>query len=254
MFSSGVSAAVKGLRPDAKVIAVETERTNSFNNSLQHGKPTYTELGPTLADGLSVRLVGVNAFLTACKHIDDSLVVGEEWVALAILKLIEVEKSVVEGAGATALATAMSGKLNQFKGKRVVLIASGGNMDTTVLGRCIERGMAAEGRLIKLKVTVKDRPGSIAEVCSHLADMGVSIKDMMFERAWVLSDVFSVELKLVCETRNAEHAMELIQRLKKLYKRVKYVDFPNMSNGSYITVQDKSDRKDTKEQKSNCKC
>lgn len=217
---------------------METEKTASFSNSLEQGKPTYTNLGPTLADGLSVRLVGFNAFATAKKNIDKCIVVSEDWVALAILKFVEIEKSVVEGAGATALAAAMSGQLDEFKGKKVVLVVSGGNMDTTVLGRCIERGMAAEGRLIKLKVTVKDRPGSIAEVCNHLADMGVSIKDMLFERAWILSDVFSVELKLVCETRNEEHAMELINTLKKLYKKVKYVDFPSTHEGHYITLED----------------
>lgn len=103
---------------------------------------------------------------------------------------------------------------------RVVILLCGGNIDTTVLGRCLERGLAAEGRLHKFTVTVSDRPGGIAELCKMLATIGVSIKDIMHERAWIMSDVFTVAVKVVCETRDFEHANLLKEMLHKNYGNV----------------------------------
>lgn len=102
---------------------------------------------------------------------------------------------------------------------RVVLPLCGGNIDTTILGRCLERGLAAESRLLKFTVTVSDRPGGIAELCKALASIGVSIKDIMHERAW-LSDVFSVNVKVVCETRDRNHAEQLKDLLDQNYHTV----------------------------------
>lgn len=103
---------------------------------------------------------------------------------------------------------------------RVVLPLCGGNIDTTILGRCLERGLAAEGRLVKFSVQVSDRPGGIAELCTLLASIGVSIKDIIHERAWIMSDIFSVDVKVVCETRDAEHAQQLKMILNKNYSKV----------------------------------
>lgn len=102
----------------------------------------------------------------------------------------------------------------------MVLPLCGGNIDTTILGRCLERGLAAEGRLLKFTVTVSDRPGGIAELCKMLASIGVSIKDIMHERAWIMSDIFSVDVKVVCETRDKEHAEQLKNMLHQNYQRV----------------------------------
>lgn len=100
----------------------------------------------------------------------------------------------------------------------------GGNIDTTVLGRCLERGLAAESRLLKFTVTVSDRPGGIAELCTTLASIGVSIKDIMHERAWIMSDVFSVDVKIVCETRDREHVEQLKNILQQNYYKVVFGD------------------------------
>lgn len=108
---------------------------------------------------------------------------------------------------------------------RVVLLLCGGNIDTTILGRCLERGLAAEGRLLRFTVTVSDRPGGILELCKTMASVGVSIKDIMHERAW-LRDIYSVEVKVVCETRDWEHSMELRQVLSKEYSHVVFNDVP----------------------------
>lgn len=114
---------------------------------------------------------------------------------------------------------------NTFQSFRVVLLLCGGNIDTTVFGRCLERGLAAEGRLMRFSVTVGDRPGGISELCALLAKLGVSIKDVMHERAF-LNDIHSVVVKVVCETRDWEHSEEMRKALQDKYKRVEFNDVP----------------------------
>ena len=115
---------------------------------------------------------------------------------------------------------------------RIVLNLCGGNIDTTILGRCLERGLAADGRLLKFSVTVSDRPGGIAELCRLISSIGVSIKDILHERAWVTRDVFSVEVKVVVETRDKEHVHELSELLKSNYRKVSIVDFSYKDDGA----------------------
>ncbi|TMW46601.1 hypothetical protein DOY81_008318, partial [Sarcophaga bullata] len=126
-------------------------------------------------------LLWYNALLTAAPLIDKMLVVQEEWIALAILRLVEEEKCVVEGAGASAFASILAGLVPELQGKKVVVVLSGGNIDTTVFGRCLERGLAAEGRLVKFIIEVPDCPGGINGLCDILTNLGVSIKDIMHE-------------------------------------------------------------------------
>ncbi|XP_012145060.2 L-threonine ammonia-lyase [Megachile rotundata] len=217
---AGVALALKTLHPNITIIGVESERCPSFYSARKADRPIHTPIESTLADGLAVPMVGYNAFATANPLIDKLVVVKEEWIAIAILKLVENEKCIVEGAGATGLAAILAGHLEELKGKRVVLPLCGGNIDTTILGRCLERGLAAEGRLLKFAVTVSDRPGGIAELCRMLASIGVSIKDIMHERAWIMADIFSVDVKVVCETRDKEHSEQLKNMLYQNYHRV----------------------------------
>ncbi|XP_047102892.1 L-threonine ammonia-lyase [Schistocerca piceifrons] len=223
---AGVALAVKSMFPDIKIIGVESEKCASFSSALKSKKPVYTPIQSTLADGLAVPKVGYNAFVTAAPLIDKMVVVKEEWIAVAILRLVELEKCVVEGAGAAGLAAILAGHLPEYKGKRIVLLLCGGNIDTTILGRCLERGLAADGRLVKFSVTVTDRPGGIAELCRIMAKLGVSIKDIMHERAWIKSDIFSVVVKVVCETRDMQHASQLRETLYKNYEKVVFGDIP----------------------------
>ncbi|KAL1455467.1 hypothetical protein WDU94_009558 [Cyamophila willieti] len=223
---AGVALAVKTLYPNIKIYGVESDRCASFSTALKNGKPTPVTVQPTLADGLAVPLVGWNAFVTAAPLIDKMVVVGEEWIAMAILRLVEMEKCVVEGAGASGLAAILSGQCDELVGKRVVLPLCGGNIDTTILGRCIERGLAADGRLVKFSVNLSDRPGGIAELCTILASVGVSIKDIMHERAWVTRDVFSVKVKVMCETRDMDHVKILKDVIHQNYNIVSFGDIP----------------------------
>uniref|UniRef100_A0AC35F6A6 ACT domain-containing protein n=1 Tax=Panagrolaimus sp. PS1159 TaxID=55785 RepID=A0AC35F6A6_9BILA len=224
---AGIATAIKTLYPNIQIIGVEADTCPAFTKSLEAGIPVVTQCLPTLADGLAVPLVGVNAFYTAKDYIDKMVQVSEQSIALAILRLLEWEKVCVEGAGATGIAALMSGKLPELKGKRVATILSGGNIDSTALGRCIDRGLVYDDRLIRFKVIVSDRPGGIAELAKILADSGASIKDMFMERAWVRQDVFSVNVKVVAETRNKEHVQELEKRLRERYEDVCFTQFEN---------------------------
>jgi len=219
---AGVAMAVKALEPKVLVIGVESEKCATFSAALENGKPVYTKCQSTLADGLAVPTVGVNAYATAAPLIDKMVRVTEEQIAISILRLVEVEKAVVEGAGACGLAAILSGALPELRGKRVVVPLCGGNIDTTILGRCLERGLAAEGRLCKFTVTVSDRPGGIAELTRLLAKLSVSIKDMLHERAWIRNDIYSVEVKVVAETISATETYRLRDALCAAYEQVRF--------------------------------
>ena len=214
---AGVAKAIKTIKPDVQIIGVQPERCQGWIKAMEAGKPVLTSTEPSLADGLNVPLVGVNAFATASPLIDRMVTVSEDWIAIAILRLVEMEKAVVEGGGAAGIAAILAGLLPELAGKTIVIPLCGGNIDTTLLGRCLDKGLAAEGRLVRFSVIVSDRPGGIAELACDLSELQVSIKDMQHERAWVKNDVFSVECSLMVETRNREHALEMFHKLRIKY-------------------------------------
>ena len=211
---AGVSLAVKSLRPKTKVIAVEAENVASFSAAMKAGAPTKIALQPTLADGLAIPQVGANAFATAREHVDQVVEVTEEQIAIAILRLIELEKTVVEGAAATPLAAVLSGKISELSGRRVVLLLCGGNIDPNILGRVIERGLVADGRLCRFTAVISDRPGGLAILSKQIAATGASVKQIVHERAFASSDVSTVSVLCTVETRNQEHFALLRAHLK----------------------------------------
>ena len=211
---AGVSLAVKTLRPQTKVIAVEAENVASFSAALEAGKPTKIALHPTLADGLAIPQVGANAFEIAHRFVDLAVTVTEEQIAIAILRLVELEKSVVEGAAATPLAACLSGKLEDLAGKKCVLLLCGGNIDPNVLSRVIERGLVADGRLCRFTAVISDRPGGLADLAAQIASAGASIKQVVHDRAFASSDVSTVNVLCTVETRNHQHLAELRAQLR----------------------------------------
>jgi threonine dehydratase len=211
---AGVSLAAKTLRPQTKVIAVEAENVASFSAALEAGKPTKITLRATLADGLAIPQVGANAFAVAREHVDEAITVTEEQIAIAILRLVELEKTVVEGAAATPLAAALFGKLPDLAGKRVVLLLCGGNIDPNVLSRVIERGLVGDGRLCRFTAVISDRPGGLALLSKQIAAAGASIKQVVHDRAFASSDVSTVNVLCTVETRNHEHFAQLRAQLK----------------------------------------
>jgi threonine dehydratase len=218
---AGVALAVKSLQPRVQIIGVQAERTASFDAALKNGAPVQIAMAPTLADGLAVPCVGEHAFAVARSRVDKTLIVSEHLIALAVLRLVELEKSVVEGAGAVPLAALLSGRLPELRGKKVVLPLCGGNIDTNMLGRIIERGLAADGRLCQLTANISDRPGGLARFASILADEGASVRDVEHDRAFAGDDVSQVVVHCVIETRDRDHAVRVRQRLEREGFRVK---------------------------------
>jgi len=211
---AGVSLAVKTLRPTAKIVAVEAENAASFSAALAADEPTTITVLPTLADGLAIPKVGTHAFQIARPLVDFTVTVSEQEIALAILRLIELEKSVVEGAAATPLAACMSGKLKELAGKRVVLLLCGGNIDPNVLSRVIERGLVADGRLGRFTAVISDRPGGLADLAAQIASTGASVKQVVHDRAFASPDVSAVNVLCTVETRDHQHLAELRALLK----------------------------------------
>ncbi len=214
---AGISCAVKTLRPDCKVYGVEPHFAASYTAALEAGEPVNAVVEPTLADGLAVPQVGGNAFEVARNYVDDTFLTTEREIAIACLRLIENEKMVVEGGGATGLTAILPGgplDLPENKGKTVAIPICGGNIDTTTLGRVIDRGLAADYRLVRFVATVSDRPGGIANLTKVLSDNGASIKDIYHERAWLHSSISNVQVKCIVETQGEKHTKKIREALR----------------------------------------
>ena len=217
---AGCALAIKTLKPDCLVVGVEADRCQSMSAALKAGKPTLVPSGATLADGLAVPTVGPRSFETCKDLIDIMVTVSERDIATALLRLVELEKLVQEGAGASGLAGILANKIPQLKGKTVAVALCGGNIDTSTLGYCIERGLVADGRLIKFEAVVSDRPGGISGLCAVIAEAGASIKHINHDRARLGEESHSVLVKVECECTGPDMAKDLIQRLDKNYKIV----------------------------------
>jgi threonine dehydratase len=217
---AGVSLAIKSLAPQVEIIAVQAANCPSFGAAMTAGQPVETPLRPTLADGLAISRVGDLAFELARPRVDRLVAVSEEDLSLAVLRLMELEKSVVEGAGAAPLAACLGHKLPELDGKRVVLLLCGGNIDLNVLDRIIERGLVADGRLCRFTAVVSDRPGGLAKITQLIADAGASIKDIEHDRAFSGADIMAVNVLCTVETADRQHIAELYRRLTKAGVRI----------------------------------
>jgi threonine dehydratase len=217
---AGIGTATKALRPEVRIIGVEAENAASLVAAIAARAPVDVALKPTLADGLAVSRVGIHSFATLQGVVDRVVTVDEASIALAILRLIELEKSVVEGAGATPLAAFLAGKLPELKGKRVVLVLCGGNIDLTMLDRVIEVGLVADGRLARFTVSITDRPGGLARLADVIASTGASIKEIVHDRAFSGPDLSEVRVVCVVETTGRAHIDELHRALATAGVRV----------------------------------
>jgi threonine dehydratase len=150
----------------------------------------------------------------ARQHVTRAITVSEELIALAILRLIELEKSVIEGAGAAPLAALLSGQLAELRGKNVAILLCGGNIDPLVLGRVIEIGLAADGRLARLVATISDRPGGLAHLASLIAACGASVQQITHDRVFSGPDVSSVRVVCDIETHDRQHIGQVIAALE----------------------------------------
>jgi threonine dehydratase len=212
---AGVATAVKSLKPKVRIIGVESAATRNLAAALKRGEPVRMPRRATLADGLATLGVGANAFAIARARVDEVVTVPEDAIALAILRMVELEKTVVEGAAAVPLAAMMAGKLPRLTGKRVVLAVCGGNIDPAILSRVIEKGLVHDGRLTRFTVVISDRPGGLAELSRVIAAAGASIKDIAHDRAFSGPDVSAVHAVCTVETRDRPHIAALRRRLSR---------------------------------------
>jgi threonine dehydratase len=211
---AGIGAAVKAKKPNVKIIGVEPYNAPTLERSLKAGKVVHVATSPTLADGLAVAETGKRCFEIAQRVVDQMILVDESEIARAVLKLLEHEKMVLEGAGAVPLA-ALMGRTSELDGKKVVLVLCGGNIDVTVLGRIIERGLAADGRLVRFVVDISDRPGSLAKLLAILGEVGASVKEVEHDRHFGPADVSMVRVNLILETKDRQHIEEVHLALQK---------------------------------------
>ncbi|RIK79702.1 MAG: threonine ammonia-lyase [Planctomycetota bacterium] len=210
---AGIGLALEHALPNAELIGVEPDHAAKYTAALAAGHCVVVPPQPTLADGLAIARVGENAFDIAKTCVDRVVTVDEQSLALAIVRLMEMEKSVVEGAGAAPLAALISGQLPHLAGKRVVLALCGGNIDLAILSRLIETALVADGRLTRFSAVISDRPGGLARLATVLADAGASIKEIAHDRAFAGPDVTAVRVVCTVETRDHAHAEELFARL-----------------------------------------
>jgi len=208
---SGVAFAIKQLKPSCKVIGVQAGVVASMYASRQAGKVTTVPDAATLADGIHVLTPGSLTFEMCQKYVDEIVTVSEDEIAAAILALLEVQKTVAEGAGATPVAACMSGKVDTTK--KTVCVVSGGNVDVTTLSRVITRGLTYGGRLATITTKLADRAGSLANLLNVVGGTGANVVRIHHEREDVNSEVNACVVSMVLETRNADHVQKIKDEL-----------------------------------------
>lgn len=205
---AGVAFAIKQLNPNIKVYGVQAAGAPSMFNSINDGEIQCLPSVSTIADGIAVKEPGSITFDVCRKYVDEIVTVTDDEISAAILALIEKQKMIAEGAGAVSVAAAMFNKV-PVKGKKVVCIVSGGNIDVTILSRVIKRGLLMTGRTCSLTLELIDKPGQLQGVANIIAELGGNVISIHHERANEGSDVNGCYLRLLLETKNAEHIDEI---------------------------------------------
>ncbi|MGN0584549.1 MAG: threonine ammonia-lyase [Ruminococcus sp.] len=201
---SGVAFAIKNLNPGVKVYGVQANGAPSMANSIHDDKIEKLEAVSTIADGIAVKEPGQHTFEYCKQYVDEIVTVTDDEISAAILALIERQKLIAEGAGATSVAAVMFGKI-PVKGKKVVCLVSGGNIDVTILSRVIKRGLLMSGRTCTMTIELLDKPGQLLNVSRIIAEQGGNVISIHHERANEGSDVNGCFLRITMETKDYEH-------------------------------------------------
>ena len=209
---SGIAYTIKAINPGVKVYGVQAQGAPSMRNSVRDHEIEELASVSTIADGIAVKKPGNLTYEICSKYVDEIVTVNDDEISAAILALMEQHKLVTEGAGAVAVAAAMFNKVD-IKGKKVVCLLSGGNIDVTILSRVIKRGLLMSGRTCQLIIELMDKPGQLKHVSRIIADLGGNVISVHHERANEGSDVNGCYLRLVLETKNYEHIEEIKKAL-----------------------------------------
>ena len=208
---SGVAYTIKQLNPKIKVYGVQAAGAPSMVNSIRDGKIERLDNVSTIADGIKVKEPGQHTFDICSKYVDEIVTVTDDEIAAAILALIEQQKLIAEGAGAVSVAAVMFDKV-PVKGKKVVCLVSGGNIDVTILSRVIHRGLVKSGRTALLNIELLDKPGQLLGVSRIIAQLGGNVVGVHHEHVGN-SDINGCYLRIEMETRNFEHLNEIRKAL-----------------------------------------
>ncbi|MEW5910287.1 MAG: threonine ammonia-lyase [Thermodesulfobacteriota bacterium] len=210
---SGIAAVAKSINPGIKIIGVQTRSCPSAIHARRNNAPLPVGSSASLADGINVKKIGDRTFEIIQKYVDDLVAVPEESIASAVLMLLERKKILAEGAGAVPLAALLEGLISVPPGGRVVLVISGGNIDTPLIGRILNQGLTKHSRIMRLSVILEDIPGSLASFLEHLARLKANVLHIRHDRN--LSDLpFNLSrVALELETRGAEHIDEIAKTL-----------------------------------------
>jgi threonine dehydratase len=208
----GIACAVKESRPEIRVIGVQTARLPSMARAVEAHHPVTLDPATTIADGIAVRRAGSVTFPVVEKYVDEIVTVEEDEIASAILVLLEREKTLAEGAGATALAALLQ-KKTSLQGAHTAVLVCGGNIDVTLLSRIIERGLVQDGRMIRLRIHLLDKPGALAELTRLLASLRANIVDTLYNRAYYGVNLGDTTIDITLETRGREQVTELLEAL-----------------------------------------
>lgn len=208
---AGIAVAAKAIKPDIEIIGVETERFPSMYCAIKGETPKFGS--STIAEGIAVKEPGRIAREIIKNFVSEIFLIDEGDIEEAIVLLLEIEKTVVEGAGAAGLAALLKNR-GRFKGKRVGVVLCGGNIDPLMLSDIIERGMVRSGRLAQIKVELRDLPGSLAQVTACLAEVNANIEEVHHQRAFSHLPIQSAEVDLVLQTRGHEHIRQILAALE----------------------------------------
>ncbi len=213
---AGIAVAAKALKPDIHVIGVQAERFPAMYVAVTgEARPTGTN---TIAEGIAVNSPGALTLPLIASLVDDIVLVSESDIEHAIVMLLEIEKTVVEGAGAAGLAALLRAKDrgdHRFEGRRIGLVLCGGNIDPLMLAGIVERGMVRAGRLARVRVDLRDKPGALARATALIADAGANIEEVHHQRAFTTLPVQSVEVDFVMQTRGHDHVADVIAVLNR---------------------------------------
>ncbi|MBW8746387.1 MAG: threonine ammonia-lyase [Acidobacteria bacterium] len=212
-LTSGIAVALKETNPKIQVVGVQTARLASMKAAVEAGHHVTLDAATTIADGIAVRRAGDVTLPLAEQYVDRIVTVEEDEIASAILVLLEQEKTLAEGAGATALAAVMQHKTGLPSGTRTAVLVSGGNIDVTLLSRIIERGLVKDGRLIRLRIHLLDKPGALAELTELIATHRINIVDTLYNRAYYDVNLGDTAIDITMEARGPEHVAELLAAL-----------------------------------------
>jgi len=216
---SGIAFVIKMLNPQCKIYGVQAEDANSMFVSLKKNERTCSSSCSTFADGIAVKEPGELTMCLCLDYVDEVVTVSDDEIATTILKLMESQKIVTEGAGAVATAAVVFDKF-PVKGKRVCAIVSGGNIDVNILSRVIARGLLTTGRLTDITLELLDKPGQLKEVSAIIADMGANVTQVRHNAGGENTDINGCYLHITMETRNHEHLEQVKQALRDAGYRI----------------------------------